>query len=478
MQLRVTTGRRVLTTRNESLNILRNTVACYAGAIGGADIITTTPFDAPTGLPSEGARRNARNTHHILAEECHLAQVIDPGGGSWYIEWYTDELAKRAWSVFQQIETQGGMIKAAGRGWVAEQIKPAEAAREKDIAGAQGGDHRRERASESDRAPHRAGAARLPRARYGGGAAPVQLAARAWPFGGARRPGRHRPWRRRAHRGRDRRGGGRRHAGTDRQAVDGERRRADGDGAAPGAPYDDAFEKLRDAADAFEGKRGRRPRVYLAGVGSIAEQVARKNYARDFFQAGGFEVVACKAKSDVAEAGAAFASGERCDLLHRQAVWDHGGGAGPKLKAAGARTWRYGLIRRSVHLFLSGHYGKYRSGGLGDGLEGIGDIPGQQFIYSVDRMFGDASQDLAEISFRVYSVQLCGAHQRVNGGSTLAAGVRAAEKIILAPQSYGTKRPLSRRVIDLQQSIINITCERAPVRKRIADRPRSLTFCG
>ena len=53
MQLRVCTGRRVLTTRNQSLNILRNTVACYAGAIGGADIITTTPFDAPTGLPTE-----------------------------------------------------------------------------------------------------------------------------------------------------------------------------------------------------------------------------------------------------------------------------------------------------------------------------------------------------------------------------------------------------------------------------------------
>ena len=93
MRLRVSTGRRVLTTRNQLLNILRNTVACYAGAVADADIITTTPFDAPTGLPTEASRHNARNTQHILAEECYLAQVVDPAGGSWYIEWYSNEAA-------------------------------------------------------------------------------------------------------------------------------------------------------------------------------------------------------------------------------------------------------------------------------------------------------------------------------------------------------------------------------------------------
>ena len=92
MCLRVSTGRRVLTTRNQLLNILRNTVACYAGAVADADVITTTPFDAPTGLPTEASRRNARNTQHILAEECHLAQVVDSAGGSCYIEWYSDEV--------------------------------------------------------------------------------------------------------------------------------------------------------------------------------------------------------------------------------------------------------------------------------------------------------------------------------------------------------------------------------------------------
>jgi hypothetical protein len=57
-------------------------------------------------------------------------------------------------------------------------------------------------------------------------------------------------------------------------------------------------------------------------------------------------------------------------------------------------------------LILSGHFGKHWSGGFGGWLESISEIPGQQFFDPVDRMFGDADQDLAEIGFRVHSVQL------------------------------------------------------------------------
>jgi len=360
MQLRVCTGRRVLTTRNQSLNILRNTVACYAGAIGGADIITTTPFDAPTGLPTEGARRNARNTHHILAEECHLAEVVDPGGGSWYIEWYTHELAKRAWSVFQQIEAQGGMIKAADSGWVAEQIKPAEAAREKDIAvrkvaitGVSEHPNLTEHRIEQDKPAYRqlamAAAQRLSnwRRQHGRLAALDALAGIA-PGGGVLTAAAI--------------------AAAEAGATLGQiAKQLMAKGGEPTVmtpllvhPYDDAFEGLRDAADAFEGKHGRRPRVYLAGVGSVAEQVARKNYASDFFQAGGFEVLAREAKSDAAAAAAAFAiSGAKIavicstDKQYATTVAE----LAPKLKAAGART-----------VVLAGYPGKseaaYRAAGI------------------------------------------------------------------------------------------------------------------
>jgi methylmalonyl-CoA mutase len=341
MCLRVSTGRRVLTTRNQSLNILRNTVACYAGVVGGADVITTTPFDAPTGLPSEASRRNARNTQLVLAEECHLAQVVDPAGGSWYIEWYTNEIAKRAWAVFQQVEAQGGMLKAAVSGWVAEQIKPTETAREKDIAsrkvaitGVSEHPTLTERRTDQEKPAYRqlaiAAAQRLSNWRHQHPRSAVLDA-----LGGVAA------------------GGGvltmAAIAAAETGATLGQIARA----LAPEVdqptlmaplvvhPYDAAFEELRDAAEAFESRHGNRPRVYLAGVGSIAEQVARKNYARNFFEAGGFEVLAKEAKFDIAEAVSGFvASGAKIavicstDKRYATAVAE----LAPKLKAAGART--------------------------------------------------------------------------------------------------------------------------------------------
>jgi methylmalonyl-CoA mutase len=360
MRLRVSTGRRVLTTRDQSLNILRNTVACYAGAIGVADVITTTPFDAPTGLPTAAARANARNTHHILAEECHLAQVVDSAGGSWYIEWYTEEIAKRAWSVFQQIEAQGGMIKAVGSGWVAEQIKPTVAAREKDIAvrkvaitGVSEHPTLAEHRSEQEQPDHRllatAAAQRLSNWRHQHvgttaldaltGLAPASGALTAAAVAAAQ-------------------------AGATLGQI---AKKLVPEGAETAImtpllvhPYDSSFEELRDAAEAFESRHGHRPRAYLAGVGRIAEQVARANYARNFFEAGGFEVIADEAKFDVAGAAAAYAASKvgivvicSTDKQYATAVAE----LAPKLKAAGAHT-----------VVLAGHPGQseaaYRAAGV------------------------------------------------------------------------------------------------------------------
>src|SRR5208337_4197013 len=72
-------------------------------------------------------------------------------------------------------------------------------------------------------------------------------------------------------------------------------------------PFDEVFEELRDASDAFAAAHGNRPRVFLAGVGTIAEQIARKTYAKNFFEAGGFEVLAREAKYDVDSSAAEFA---------------------------------------------------------------------------------------------------------------------------------------------------------------------------
>src|SRR5262249_38292987 len=67
-------------------------------------------------------RRIARNTVLILQEEAHLHRVVDPPGGSWYLDWLTDQVAERAWAIFQEVERTGGMLEAIQCGWVAQQI--------------------------------------------------------------------------------------------------------------------------------------------------------------------------------------------------------------------------------------------------------------------------------------------------------------------------------------------------------------------
>ena len=90
------TSRRVLTKRDPWVNLLRTTIGCFSAAVGGADQITILPFDDVIG-PSDGlSRRIARNTQIILAEEAQIGRVLDAGGGSFYIESLTRELADPA----------------------------------------------------------------------------------------------------------------------------------------------------------------------------------------------------------------------------------------------------------------------------------------------------------------------------------------------------------------------------------------------
>jgi methylmalonyl-CoA mutase len=112
----------MMTGRDPWNNILRATLACFAAGVGGADAITVTPFDAVIGQPDRLARRVARNVHAVLAEESHVARVIDPAGGSWYVEDLTEQLAARAWASFQDIERAGGLRAALASGLIAEQL--------------------------------------------------------------------------------------------------------------------------------------------------------------------------------------------------------------------------------------------------------------------------------------------------------------------------------------------------------------------
>ncbi|BBC38790.1 MutA protein [Streptomyces graminofaciens] len=124
----------MMTRRDPWVNMLRTTIATLAAGAGGADSVTVLPFDHALGLPDGFARRIARNTSTILIEESHLSRVIDPAGGSWYVERLTDELAHAGWEFFQEIERAGGQAAALRSGTVRERLAETWTARSAKLA--------------------------------------------------------------------------------------------------------------------------------------------------------------------------------------------------------------------------------------------------------------------------------------------------------------------------------------------------------
>jgi methylmalonyl-CoA mutase len=117
-------------------NQLRETTECFAAAIGGAEAIVTAPFDEPLGRPSPAARRLAVDTQHVLREEAGLDRVLDPAGGSYYVEKSTDDLARAAWTLFQDVERRGGMARCLTEGWIRERIAATAEKTRQDLAAA------------------------------------------------------------------------------------------------------------------------------------------------------------------------------------------------------------------------------------------------------------------------------------------------------------------------------------------------------
>jgi methylmalonyl-CoA mutase len=127
----------MMTQRDPWVNMLRCTLAAFGAGVGGADTVLVLPFDVAIagGFPGTArsfARRIARNTQLLLLEESHVGRVLDPAGGSWFIEDLTEQLAQRAWQHFQDIEARGGFVDA--RDYVAEQVAGIAARRADDIA--------------------------------------------------------------------------------------------------------------------------------------------------------------------------------------------------------------------------------------------------------------------------------------------------------------------------------------------------------
>ncbi|WP_406440359.1 methylmalonyl-CoA mutase subunit beta [Streptomyces sp. NBC_01613] len=130
----VVTSPVMMTRRDPWVNMLRTTIATLAAGAGGADSVTVLPFDHELGLPDAFARRIARNTSTILIEESHLSRVIDPAGGSWYVERLTDELAHAGWEFFQRIERSGGLAAALRSGRLGQDLADTWQARKGKLA--------------------------------------------------------------------------------------------------------------------------------------------------------------------------------------------------------------------------------------------------------------------------------------------------------------------------------------------------------
>jgi len=116
MSLHVRTSQWNKTVVDPYNNLLRATVEAFAGVLGGCDSMQVGAFDEVVRQPDDFSRRIARNTQLVLQKECALNHVVDPAGGSWFVENATGEIATHAWALFQEVEKLGGMEAALRAG--------------------------------------------------------------------------------------------------------------------------------------------------------------------------------------------------------------------------------------------------------------------------------------------------------------------------------------------------------------------------
>ena len=116
------------------VNMLRGTTEAMSATIAGVHSLEVTPFDAAFENPTEFSKRIARNVELLLKNESHFDQVVDPAGGSYYVENLTQSIAAEAWKLFLEIEEKGGYTAADKAGFVQERIAASAAAKDKAIA--------------------------------------------------------------------------------------------------------------------------------------------------------------------------------------------------------------------------------------------------------------------------------------------------------------------------------------------------------
>ncbi|MEM9378870.1 MAG: methylmalonyl-CoA mutase family protein [Planctomycetota bacterium] len=283
--LHATTSERALARRDPWTNMLRGTLGTLAATVGGADLVTTLPYDAAVGAPSMLGRRSARNTQLVLERESRLDHVGDPARGAYAVEARTDALARAAWDLMRDIERGGGLLAALRGGRITEELGAARdalrgelARRRRSVVGVSAFPAPRDLdgPAESAREPS-------PQASESAASPGSVVVGSIEGFGHAVEAAA---------------------AGATLEALGSALVRGAPERAEPLPRFREAsvFEDLSEAAERMD----RRPGVFLACLGPLAAHGARATFATHLFDAGGLDVVQSDAGLDAAALAAAF----------------------------------------------------------------------------------------------------------------------------------------------------------------------------
>jgi methylmalonyl-CoA mutase len=122
-----------LTAQDPFNNVARTTIEAMAAVFGGTQSLHTNALDEAVALPTDFSARIARNTQIYIQEETKITKTVDPWAGSYYVEQLTDDIAKKAWALIQEVEELGGMTKAIEQGIPKMRIEEAAAIKQAKI---------------------------------------------------------------------------------------------------------------------------------------------------------------------------------------------------------------------------------------------------------------------------------------------------------------------------------------------------------
>ncbi len=277
------------------VNMLRSSTQAFSAVVGGVDSIHTNAFDEQFGNPSDFSRRIARNTQIILSEESHLSTLIDPAGGSFYVEKLTNDVAEQTWTLIKDIEAKGGMLECLKSNYIHELIDQTNQSRKKDVSkrkasivGTNNYVNLKEEKLETNfidhEAFHKKRSEYLQKYRLTGNQEKhnaiveklnalvdkhnieiIELGTEAILEGAT--------------------------LGEISHAA-----RATSEDSISIEPIKEfriaeLFEELRNASENFKENTGERPKAFLATMGPIRQHKARADFSRGYFEAGGFEVI-------------------------------------------------------------------------------------------------------------------------------------------------------------------------------------------